>query len=62
MASLLLREGDRLCIAASLLSPPLLVDARKRQSKEEKVRPLTQTPNLTLTLTTDPDHDPDLDP
>ena len=36
MASLLLREGDRLCIAASLLSPPLLVDARKRQSKEEK--------------------------
>tara|TARA_B100000795_G_scaffold113122_1_gene83842 strand:- start:124 stop:279 length:156 start_codon:yes stop_codon:yes gene_type:complete len=50
MASLLLREGDRLCIAASLLSPPLLVDARKRQSKEEKVRPL---PN--------PEPDPDLD-
>jgi hypothetical protein len=36
MASLLLREGERLCVAASLLSPPLLVDARKRQSKEEK--------------------------
>jgi len=36
MASLLVREGDRLCIAASRLSPPLLVDARKRQSKEEK--------------------------
>ena len=51
MASLLLREGDRLCIAASLLSPPLLVDARKRQSKEEKVRPLTQTPNPNPNLT-----------
>jgi hypothetical protein len=36
MASLLVREGDRLCIAASRLSPPLLVDARKRQSKEDK--------------------------
>ena len=36
MASLLVREGDRLCIAASRLSPPLLVDARKRQSKDEK--------------------------
>eukprot|EP00908_Phaeocystis_cordata_P009542 Transcript_2032.p1 GENE.Transcript_2032~~Transcript_2032.p1 ORF type:complete len:541 (-),score=180.83 Transcript_2032:212-1834(-) len=36
MASLLVREGERLCVGASLLSPPLLVDARKRQSKEEK--------------------------
>ena len=36
MASLLVRERDRLCIVASRLSPPLLVDARKRQSKEDK--------------------------
>ena len=36
MASLLVREGERLCVGASLLSPPLLVDARKRQPKEDK--------------------------
>ena len=36
MASLLRREGEQLCVAASLLSPPLVVDARKRQTKESK--------------------------
>lgn len=36
MASLLRREGEQLCVAASLLSPPLVVDARKRQAKESK--------------------------
>ena len=41
MASLLVREGDRLCIAASRLSPPLLVDARKRQAMAAEERAAT---------------------
>jgi len=38
MVSLLLRDNDRLHVASSLISPPIVVDARKRQAKEKEAR------------------------